>query len=166
MRNIVLIGMPGAGKSTIGVILAKILSMDFVDTDLLIQTRHQQSLQDIVDRQGYLKLREVEESEILTLNAKNSVIATGGSAVYSEAAMNHLKRIGRIVYLKLAADALLKRIKDFQTRGIAKAKGQTFDDLCRERALLYDRHAQITIDCANKNHETVVEEIIAGLGWS
>jgi shikimate kinase len=159
MQNIVLIGMPGAGKSTVGVILAKFLSKDFVDTDLLIQNRQWQSLQDILDGQGYLKLREFEESEILQLNVKNTVIATGGSAVYSEKAINHLKKDGIIVYLKLATNELLKRINNFETRGIAKAKGQSFDELCQERELLYAKHGQIVIDCGNKNHEAVVEEI-------
>jgi shikimate kinase len=155
--------MPGAGKSTVGVILAKSLSKDFVDTDLLIQKRHRQGLQDILDGQGYLKLREFEESEILQLSVKNTVIATGGSAVYSERAINHLKKNGTIVYLKLATTELLKRINNFETRGIAKAKGQSFDELCRERELLYARHGQIVIDCGNKDHEKVVEEIINGL---
>src|SRR5208282_519524 len=121
MQNIILIGMPGAGKSTVGVILAKYLSKDFVDTDLLIQNRHRQSLQDILDLQGYLKLREFEENEILQLNVKNTVIATGRSAVYSEKAINHLKKNGKIVYLKLAKNELLKRINNFESRGIAKA---------------------------------------------
>ena len=163
MQNIILIGMPGAGKSTIGVILAKYLSKDFVDTDLLIQNRHNRSLQDILDRHGYLKLREFEEREILRLHASNTVIATGGSAVYSEKAMNHLRAGGKIVYLKLAAAELLKRIANFETRGIAKAKGQSFDELCQERGLLYERYAQIVVDCKNKNHEAVVDEIIRRL---
>lgn len=163
MQNIVLIGMPGAGKSTVGVILAKFLSKDFVDTDLLIQNRHRQSLQAILAGQGYLKLREFEESEILQLNVKNAVIATGGSAVYSERAIKHLKKHGTIVYLKLATNELLKRINNLETRGIAKAKAQSFDELCKERELLYDKYGQIIIDCGNKNHEAVVEEIISKL---
>ncbi len=155
--------MPGAGKSTVGVILAKYLSKDFVDTDLLIQNRHQQSLQDILDGQGYLKLREFEENEILQLHVQNAVVATGGSAVYSERAIHHLKKHGKIVYLKLATNELLKRINNFETRGIAKAKGQSFNELCKERELLYDQYGEIIVDCANKNHEAVVEEIIGKL---
>jgi shikimate kinase len=163
MDNIVLIGMPGAGKSTVGIILAKVLSMDFVDTDLLIQIRHGQSLQEILDGSGYLRLRELEEREILQLNVRNAVIATGGSAVYSAKAMNHLRAGAKIVYLKLEAPELFKRITNFETRGIAKARDQSFEELCRERGLLYDRYAQIAIDCKNKNHEAVVEEILAKL---
>ena len=163
MQNIILIGMPGAGKSTVGVLLAKALSKDFVDTDLLIQNRHQQSLQDILDSRGYLKLREFEESEILQLQVKNTVIATGGSAVYSERAINHLKKHGTLVYLKVATHELLNRINNFETRGIAKARGQSFDELCKERELLYDQYGQIIIDCGKKNHEAVVAEIIRKL---
>jgi len=163
MQNVVLIGMPGAGKSTVGVILAKYLSKDFVDTDLLIQNRHRQSLQSILDKHGYLKLREFEEQEILRLKARNAVIATGGSAVYSPSAIKHLASNGKIIYLKLDAAELLKRISDFETRGIAKSPGQTFADLYRERERLYNQYQQITIDCAKKNHETVAGEIIGKL---
>lgn len=161
--NLVLIGMPGAGKSTIGVILARYLSKDFVDTDLLIQNRHNQSLQEILNEHGYLKLRQFEEEEILRLKVKNTVIATGGSAVYSEQAINHLKQDGRIVYLKLEANQLLDRIANLETRGIAKAQGQSFYDLYKERGLLYERYGQITIDGAHKNHEAIVAEIISRL---
>ena len=163
MQNIVLIGMPGAGKSTVGVILARYLSKDFVDTDLLVQNRYHQSLQKILNEHGYLKLREFEEEEILRLKVKNTVIATGGSAVYSEKTINHLKKDGKIVYLKLEASQLLDRIENFETRGIAKAKEQSFYDLYNERELLYERYGQITIDCANKNHEAIVAEIISRL---
>jgi len=155
--------MPGAGKSTVGVILAKCLSKDFVDTDLLIQNRHQQSLQEILDRYGYLRLREFEEQEILRLHVKDTVVATGGSAVYSEKTINHMKADGKIVYLKLGVNWLLNRINNFETRGLAKPKEQTFHDLFKERERLYERYAQITIDCADKNHEEVVEEIISKL---
>ena len=163
MQNIVLIGMPGAGKSTVGVILAKYLSKAFVDTDLLIQNRHHRSLQEILDQYGYLKLREFEEQEILRLHVKNAVVATGGSAVYSEKTMNHLKADGKIVYLKLGVNELLNRINNFETRGLARPKEQTFYDLFNQRERLYERYGQITIDCADKSHEEVVEEIISKL---
>ena len=155
--------MPGAGKSTVGVILAKYLSKDFVDTDLLIQNRRHHSLQDILDQYGYLKLREYEEQEILRLHVKNAVVATGGSAVYGEKTMKHLQAGGKIVYLKLGVNELLKRIDNFETRGLAKPKEQSFHDLYQERERLYERYAQITINCADKNHEEVVEEIISKL---
>jgi len=160
MQNIVLIGMPGAGKSTVGVILAKQLSKTFVDTDLLIQNRHHQTLQEILDRHDYLTLREFEEREILRLHVHNAVIATGGSAVYSERAMTYLKADGAIVYLKLGAAELLRRINDFESRGIAMAKGVSFAELYREREILYHHYGQIIIDCANKTHEQVAEAIV------
>jgi shikimate kinase len=160
MQNIVLIGMPGVGKSTVGVILAKHLSKAFVDTDLLIQNRRRQLLQEILDRHGYVTLREFEEQEILRLRVHNAIIATGGSAVYSERAMTHLKANGTIVYLKLGAAELLKRINNFATRGIAMAEGQSFPELYREREILYNQYGQIVIDCADKTHEQVVEAIV------
>jgi shikimate kinase len=163
MENIVLIGMPGVGKSTTGVILAKALSKDFIDTDLLIQVRYKKSLQDIVDEYDYLKLRKVEEEEILLLNVSNAVIATGGSAVYSEKAIAHLKENGRIVYLKLGLDELLMRIDDFGTRGVAKSKDQSFEDLFKEREKLYEKHGEIVIDCKDKKHEHIVAEIIQNI---
>lgn len=163
MKNIILIGMPGAGKSTIGIILAKYLGKDFIDTDLLIQNRNNQTLQEILDNYGYLKLREIEEKEILLLNGKNTVIATGGSAVYSEKAINYLKQGGIVVYLKLEINELLKRISNFDMRGIAKSKDQSFEDLYKEREALYDKYGEIVIDCKLKKQEDIVEEIISRL---
>jgi shikimate kinase len=161
--NIVLIGMPGAGKSTVGVLLAKFLSKRFVDTDLLIQNRHHMRLQDILDKYGYLKLREFEEREILQTRLDNSVIATGGSAVYSEPAMIHLNTAGRIIYLKNDVATLLKRINDLETRGIAGSKDKSFTDLFCEREILYNKYAEITIDCMHKKHDEIVAAIAAAL---
>jgi shikimate kinase len=155
--------MPGAGKSTVGVILAKYLSKEFIDTDLLIQIRHNMNLQNIVDMHGYLKLRQFEENEILQMNAADSVIATGGSAVYSPKAMQHLKKNGTIIYLKNDCKELLGRIHDFEARGLAKKKDQTFDELCREREPLYIKYGDITVDCKNKNHEDITVEIVNAL---
>jgi shikimate kinase len=163
MENVVLIGMPGVGKSTTGVILAKALSKDFIDTDLLIQVRYKKSLQDIVDAYDYLKLRNVEEEEILLLNVSNSVIATGGSAVYSEKAIDHLRKNGRIVYLKLELNELLMRIDNLGTRGIAKSKDQSFEDLYFEREKLYEKHGEIVINCKDKKHEHIVAEILQNI---
>jgi shikimate kinase len=162
-QNIILIGMPGAGKSTVGVVLAKYIAKDFIDTDLLIQTRHTMSLQDIVDRHGYLKLRQLEEEEILRMNAEDSVVATGGSAVYSDAAMRHLKKNGTIIYLKNDCAELLNRIPDFSSRGLAKREDQTFDELCNEREPLYCKYSDMTIDCRGKDHEDVAVEIVNAL---
>lgn len=145
--NLTLIGMPGAGKSTIGIILAKNLAMGFIDTDVLIQINHQKTLQQILDESGHLALRDIEEKEILKLNIENHVIATGGSAVYSPKAMAHLKSISKVVFLEANSGILEKRIHNFRTRGIAKAADQTFEALFHERGRLYRQYADLTIDC-------------------
>jgi shikimate kinase len=161
--NIVLIGMPGSGKSTVGVILAKMTARDFVDTDVLIQKEQGRSLQDIVDRDGYLKLREIEERTILKLKCRNHVIATGGSAVYSQAAMIHLKTDGVAVFLNADLQTLLARVKDFETRGLAKRPDQGVSDLFSERHALYRKYADVIIDCEGITHETVCEKILREL---
>jgi shikimate kinase len=158
-QSIVLIGMPGAGKTTVGVLLAKRLSRKFIDTDILIQIRFKKTLQDIMDMLGYMELRHIEENEILQIEPDNSVVATGGSAVYSDQAMRHLKENGTIIYLRNDRKELLERIGDFKTRGIAKSKDQTIDELFTERELLYEKYGEITIECRDKNHENIVDEI-------
>jgi shikimate kinase len=162
--NIVLIGMPGSGKSTVGVILAKRLSRGFVDTDLLIQTAQGRSLQSIVDTDGYLALREIEEKLLANLDCSNQVIATGGSAAYSHPAMTHLKRGGIVVYLHADLETLHKRVPDFSERGLAKGPDQTLDDLFMERISLYTAYADITIDSCGLTHEEVCARIIDQLG--
>jgi shikimate kinase len=162
--NVTLIGMPGAGKSTIGIILAKYLTCGFIDTDILIQINHQKSLQRIMDETGYLNLRRIEEMEILKLNIDNHVIATGGSAVYSQKAMAHLQKISTIVFLEVAADVLEKRIHNFGTRGIAKSAGQSFQSLFDERRILYEGCADITIHCAAMDQEEIAAMIMNRLG--
>lgn len=161
--NIVLIGMPGCGKSTVGVILAKILSRGFTDTDLLIQTEQGRSLQNIVDTDGYLVLREIEEQVLLGLSVRNQVIATGGSAAYSHAAMSHLGHDGIIVFLHADLVTLRARVKDYSSRGLAKRPEQTLDDLFDERLSLYMEYADITIDCCRFSHDEVCSRILAGL---
>jgi len=158
--NIVLIGMPGSGKSTVGVILAKRLSRGFVDTDLLIQTAQGRSLQTIVDSDGYLVLRSIEEQILLELDCSNQVIATGGSAAYSQPAMTHLKRGGILVFLHADLETLHQRVQDFSARGLAKAPEQSLDDLFRERISLYSTYADITIDSCHLTHEQVCARII------
>jgi shikimate kinase len=157
--NYTLIGMPGAGKSTIGIILAKNLSCGFIDTDILIQINRGKSLQEIINESDFLNLRYVEEHEILKLNVKNHVIATGGSAVYSEKAMSHLKSISKIIFLDVEFEIIRERIRNFETRGIAKADSQTFKDLFDERQILYKKYADLTIECSRLNQEEIAEII-------
>jgi shikimate kinase len=159
--NITLIGMPGSGKSTVGIILAKHLSFGFIDTDVLIQINRQKSLQEILNESDYLNLRKIEEEEILKINIKNHVISTGGSAVYSEQAMSHLRDISKMVFLEVDFETSRRRIHNFETRGIAKAKNQTFLDLFNERQVLYRKHAGLTVDCNKRTQEEIADEIAA-----
>jgi shikimate kinase len=153
--NITLIGMPGSGKSTVGIILAKNLSFGFIDTDVLIQINRQKSLQEIINEKDYLHLREVEEEEILKLNVERHVISTGGSAIYSEHAMSHLQRISTIVFLEVTFKEIQRRIHNFKTRGIAMAENQTFRELFDERHTLYRKYAEMTIDCNHSNQDDI-----------
>lgn len=158
--NIVLIGMPGCGKSTVGVILAKAMSYDFLDTDLLIQSSLHRSLQDIVDRDGHLALRRFEEDALLSLDLENHVVATGGSAVYSERAMTHLASIGTVIFLDVDLASLQQRIHNFGTRGLAKRPEQSLADLFAEREALYRSVAEITVNCSELTQEDVCSRII------
>jgi len=157
--NIVLIGMPGAGKSTVGVVLAKAMGKPFIDTDLLIQQKQDMLLQEIIDKHGINKFLYIEEKVVMDLDVKDHVIATGGSVIYSDLALNHLKKDGKIVYLKLSFDEVVKRLKDFKGRGIAMEKNRTLLDVYNERVPLYEKHADITIVCSNKTIEDIVFEI-------
>jgi len=159
ISNIVLVGMPGVGKSTIGVILAKTLGLGFVDTDILIQQEAGRTLQEIIDDLGYLALRGIEEKVLLQLECSRHVIATGGSAVYSSKAMNHLSAGGMIVFLSLDYAAIRDRVRDYHVRGIARRPDQSFYDLYCERSGLYKRHADVTVDCRNRTMEEICEEI-------
>lgn len=157
--NIVLIGMPGSGKSTVGIILAKMISKDFVDTDLLIQLSEKRTLQDIVDSDGHMELRRIEEQVLLGVNHTNHIIATGGSAAYSEKAMLHLKENGIIVFLNADLDCLRSRIENYETRGLAKRSDQTFQELFDERHQLYVRYADLIVDCSQMSQEQVCSAI-------
>ncbi len=149
MKNIVLIGMPGAGKSTVGVVLAKIMQMDFCDTDLVIQKNTGRALQEIIDTDGVEKFLKEEEKAILTLNCENCVVATGGSVVLSEKAMQHLKKSSDIVYLKASYEEIAARINNLETRGIAFEKGQTLLDIYTQRTPLYEHFCDVSVDCNN-----------------
>ncbi|MCL2791408.1 MAG: shikimate kinase [Desulfobulbus sp.] len=158
--NLTLIGMPGAGKSTVGIILAKNLALGFIDTDVLIQINQQKSLQQIIDTSGHLALRAIEEDEICKLNLTRHIIATGGSAAYSRQAMTYLQHISRIVFLEVSCAEIMRRIRNFSTRGIAKAKDQSFQELFDERQVLYRTYAELTIACDGLDREDVAQAII------
>lgn len=162
-KNVVLIGMPGAGKSTVGVLLAKALKMPFIDTDLLIQKQENRYLQELINSRGMNEFLKIEEEVILGVNAENTVIATGGSAVYSEPAVSHLKSNGILVFLNSKMYQLERRLKNAQTRGIAMKRGQTLNNLYLERLPLYKKYADLEIDCSKKHIEIVVSEIKEGL---
>lgn len=158
-ENIVLIGMPGSGKSTVGIILAKMLAMDFVDTDILIQNRENRTLQEIVNQEGHMVLRKIEEEVLLNVNLTNHIIATGGSAAYSDPAMVHLKKNGTIVFLHADLDTLKTRITNYENRGLAKREDQSFQDLFDERYSLYTHYADITIESSGTTQEQVCSMI-------
>lgn len=162
-ENIVLIGMPGAGKSTVGVILAKSLGMQFVDTDILIQERSGRMLQEILDLDGPDAFKRIEEETILSLRPHHAVIATGGSVVCSEAAMAHLKSAGVVVYLEIPYDEMVRRLKNITTRGILLLPGQSLREMYDERVLLYERYADLTVACSDEDLESVVENVIEAL---
>jgi shikimate kinase len=155
--------MPGSGKSTAGVILAKLTERSFVDTDVLIQVSEGKSLQRIVDEEGFMALRAIEERILLGIDCRNHIIATGGSSVYSHAAMEHLRKDGVIVFLDATLATLESRIRNFATRGLAKRPGQSLAELFEERYPLYTRYAELIVNCAKLTQEEVSAEIIAGL---
>ena len=161
--NIVLIGMPGVGKSTVGVILAKVLGYQFVDADLVIQQQEGKLLCEIIEEVGTEGFIEVENRVNASLNVTHSIIATGGSVVYGKEAMEHLRAIGRIVYLKVSFDILEKRLADIKGRGVVLKEGQDLKALFEERSPLYEKYADIQITEGNMNVEQTVEKIIENL---
>lgn len=163
MRNIVLIGMPGCGKSTVGVVLAKNLAMDFIDSDLVIQRSQGARLSELLERYGDEGFREIENRVNGELRAENSVIATGGSVVYGEEAMRHLKEIGTVIYLQLSYAQVEDRLGDLHARGVTIKPGQTLRDLYDERCPLYERWADLIIPCDGKRLREVVLTITGHL---
>jgi shikimate kinase len=163
MKSIVLIGMPGSGKSTVGVLLAKQLRRDFVDTDLVIQVATGRGLQEILDTEGIPGFLAVEEDSILGFAPQGRIVATGGSVVYSEAAMDHLSQNAVVVYLQCQLESLERRLRNLDSRGVVRRAGQSVRDLLAEREPLYKRWAQITIDNSHDDHNKVVNGILREL---
>ena len=160
MNNIVLIGMPGCGKSSAGVLLAKTLEKDFVDTDLLIQKCEGMSLQEIIDTRGNAYFRDVEDAILMSFDGDNYVVATGGSAVYCHEAMEKFRQDGdTIVYIKVTAPEIIKRLSNIKTRGVTLAPGQTIEDLYNERVPLYEKEADIIVETEGLDLEETVTKI-------
>ena len=149
--NIVLIGMPGAGKSTLGVVLAKIMNKQFLDADLVIQNHHGKTLQALINEKGAEGFIALENDALCGIEASNTVIATGGSAVYSDEAMDHLARIGTVVYLKISYESLVERLGDLDERGVVfrDNAGKGLQGLYDERCPLYEKYADLTVDVDN-----------------
>jgi shikimate kinase len=163
MKNVVLIGMPGAGKSTAGVILAKTLRMNFIDTDIVIQEQSGRLLQEIIDDEGPRTFKKIEERTVLSLDCHNAVIATGGSVVFSKRAMAHLKSDGIVVYLDISFEEMEKRLRNITMRGIVLIAGQSLRDMYSQRVPLYETYADIRIHCPDGDIETIVRKIIREL---
>ena len=161
--NIVLIGMPGVGKSTIGVILAKVLGYSFLDADLLIQEQEGKLLREIIEEKGTDGFIEVENRVNASIRADRAVIATGGSVVYGKEAMEHLKEIGRVVYLKVSYAILEKRLAGIKGRGVVLKKGQTLETLFEERSKLYEQYADIEVSEEGLDVEQTVEKLVEAL---
>ncbi len=162
--NVILIGMPGCGKSTVGVLLAKSLVCDFVDTDLIFQSKFKKTLCEILEEDGLEGFKEKENLILKQLTCSDSVIATGGSAVYCHDGMKNLKSQGKVIYLKLSPEEIKNRIKNITTRGIAMKEGTTIEDLYKERSALYEKYADYTIDCHNTTAEECVNKIVKVIG--
>jgi shikimate kinase len=156
--------MPGAGKSTMGVVLAKALGLKFIDTDLAIQEKIGRLLQEIIDTEGAGAFKKIEEETILSQHVHHAVIATGGSVVFSETAMEYLKREGVVVYLRISFEEMEKRLRNITTRGIVLNKGQSLREMYDERVPLYEKYADITIDCSGDDFETVVGQVVDETG--
>lgn len=160
MKNIVLIGMPGVGKSTVGVILAKMIGYHFVDTDILIQEQENRLLCDIIESDGVEGFLEIENKINSNINITDSVIATGGSVIYGKEAMEHLGEIGTIIYLKLPYNILDERLENIKGRGVVLKDGQGLHDLYEERIPLYEKYADIVIDEEGLSVEETIEKIL------
>ena len=163
-NNIMLIGMPASGKSTVGVILAKILGYNFIDADIVIQEKEGRKLSEIIESEGIDGFIDVENRINSEIEVEKTVIATGGSVVYGKEAMEHYKNIGKVVYLKVDMEVLTKRLSDVKQRGVVMREGQSLISLYNERSVLYEKYADITIDEKTKTMEEVVADLLGALG--
>ena len=161
MNNETLIGMPGSGKSTIGVILAKALRYEFLDSDLLIQKQEKRKLSEIIEQDGPEKFKEIENQVNADIHVTDTVIAPGGSVIYCDEAMEHLKSIGKVIYLKLSLESLSKRLGNLKGRGVLLKAGQSLKDLYEERVPLYEKYADITVNEYGLNVEQTIDKILS-----
>lgn len=159
MKNIILIGMPGSGKSTVGVVLAKKLGYRFLDSDLVIQEKCGKLLYQLIEELGEADFLMLENEINAGLQADGAVIATGGSAIYGKEAMAHFKETGKVVYLSLPYEELKERLGDLHERGVVIKEGFTLRDLYEERIPLYEKYADIVVDCSGRDLRSVMEEI-------
>lgn len=159
-NNITLIGMPGVGKSTLGVVLAKVLGYQFLDADLLIQKEEKRRLWQIIEQEGVEGFKAIENRVNASIETESTVIATGGSVVYCEEAMEHLKSIGKVVYLELSLQALSKRLRNLKGRGVLLKEGQTLQDLYEERVPLYEKYADIVVSEEGKDLEASLQSLL------
>ena len=157
--TVILIGMPGAGKSVMGRSLAKSLGIPWIDADACIEKRTGRHLQDIINEDGLEAFRALEEEILISLAKENAVISTGGSAVYYDRAMQSFKENGKIVYLYVGVEEILRRIGDYSRRGIVLAPGQTIEDLYFERVPLYEKYADLILDCNGQDYDTYQKKL-------
>jgi shikimate kinase len=160
MTNLILVGMPACGKSIVGVVLAKTLNMDFMDTDILIQTKEGRLLQEMIDLYGNDYFCRAEENVLRHIDAAGTVIATGGSAIHYPEALTHLKKNGVVIYLKVSLETILERLDNITTRGVTLAPGETLTELYHRRIPLYEARSDITIEADKLSVEQTVEEIM------
>ena len=161
--SVILIGMPSCGKSTLGVLLAKKLGYRFIDSDLVIQEREGMFLHDIIEQKGIEEFLRIENEVNCSINDKNAVISTGGSAVYGREAMEHLGTLGKIVYLRISCETMLSRLGDYVHRGVVLPEGYTLEDMYAERSALYEKYADVVVDVYNGDFSSNLDEICKAL---